>query len=110
GSWSLTIPLAPGTYGYKFLVNGSDWVFDPTNSNRKTVNGIENSAIEVSSTNANSPAPWTTASPIVQTNTNSLTSPATSSPGSQPLTATLPSTPLPTLVPTPGEEMVTEIK
>jgi hypothetical protein len=39
--------LSPGTYGYKFLVNGTDWVFDPNNSNRKIIDGIENSAIEV---------------------------------------------------------------
>ncbi len=30
GSWTLTVPLAPGTYGYKFLVNGSEWLFDPS--------------------------------------------------------------------------------
>ena len=54
GSWRLTIKLAPGTYGYKFLVNGSEWVFDPSNSNRKTVNGIENSAIEIGSSDATS--------------------------------------------------------
>ena len=47
GVWKTTLSLNPGTYGYKFLVNGNEWVFDPNNANRKTVNGIENSAIEI---------------------------------------------------------------
>ena len=49
GAWSVTMQLSPGSYGYKFLVNGSDWIFDPENPNRKTVDGVENSAVEVSS-------------------------------------------------------------
>lgn len=47
GTWTTNVSVAPGTYGYKFLVNGADWTFDPENSNRKKVDGIENSAIEV---------------------------------------------------------------
>jgi len=47
GTWTVKVSLSPGTYGYKFLVDGKDWVLDPGNSARKTVNGIENSAIEV---------------------------------------------------------------
>lgn len=47
GVWSTKVALAPGTYGYKFLVNGSEWMFDPANSERKTVGGIENSSIEI---------------------------------------------------------------
>lgn len=43
GSWTITAPLPPGTYGYKFLVNGSEWLFDPNNPERETVDGIENS-------------------------------------------------------------------
>jgi len=35
GIWTITLSLSPGSYGYKFLVNGSDWVFDPNNPNRK---------------------------------------------------------------------------
>ncbi|MBA3962267.1 MAG: hypothetical protein H0X40_10235 [Chthoniobacterales bacterium] len=41
GTWKISISLSAGTYGYKFLVNGSDWLFDPANSKRKTVNGTE---------------------------------------------------------------------
>lgn len=47
GVWTITLSLEPGTYGYKFLVNGTDWVLDPKNSNKKTVNDVENSSIEV---------------------------------------------------------------
>ena len=47
GMWRTKVSLSPGTYGYKFLVNGTDWVFDPDNSNKKTVDGIENSAVEI---------------------------------------------------------------
>jgi hypothetical protein len=36
-----------GTYAYKFLVNGTDWVLDPENSAKKTADGIENSAVEI---------------------------------------------------------------
>jgi 1,4-alpha-glucan branching enzyme len=47
GVWTAKVTLSTGTHGYKFLVNGTDWVFDPDNSNKKTVNGAENSAIEI---------------------------------------------------------------
>jgi 1,4-alpha-glucan branching enzyme len=46
GTWSRTVYLRPGYYGYKFVVNG-EWVFDPKNPARKLVNDIENSAISV---------------------------------------------------------------
>jgi dienelactone hydrolase len=47
GVWTTTVSLSPGSYGYKFFVNGSDWAFDPNNSNRNSVNGVENSSIDV---------------------------------------------------------------
>jgi 1,4-alpha-glucan branching enzyme len=31
GEWTLFYPLAPGTYAYKFLVDGKNWVPDPAN-------------------------------------------------------------------------------
>lgn len=46
GHWSKTVHLRPGYYGYKLVVNG-DWIFDPGNPARKTVNGIENSGVSV---------------------------------------------------------------
>jgi hypothetical protein len=36
-----------GTYAYKFLVNGTDRVFDSDNSAKKAVDGIENSSAEI---------------------------------------------------------------
>ncbi|HEY4285418.1 MAG TPA: glycogen-binding domain-containing protein [Chthoniobacterales bacterium] len=47
GVWTAKVTLSSGTHAYKFLVNGSDWMFDPDNSNKKTVDGVENSAIEI---------------------------------------------------------------
>ncbi len=47
GVWTAKVTLSPGTYGYKFLVNGTDWVLDPDNPAKKTVDGIENSSIEI---------------------------------------------------------------
>lgn len=47
GVWTAKVSLSPGTYAYKFLVNGTDWVLDPDNSAKKTVDGIENSAVEI---------------------------------------------------------------
>jgi hypothetical protein len=65
GVWTITASLSPGTYGYKFFVNGTDWTFDPKNPNRKTVDGIENSAIEISDGGSGSglPTPQSTATP-----------------------------------------------
>ena len=47
GTWTIKVSISSGTYGYKFLVDGKEWVFDPKNSQRKTVNGVENSSIEI---------------------------------------------------------------
>jgi Glycogen recognition site of AMP-activated protein kinase len=47
GVWTVKVSLSSGTYACKFLVNGKDWKLDPDNSNKKTVDGIENSAIEI---------------------------------------------------------------
>jgi len=30
GVWSVTVPLTPGRYQYAFLVNGDEWMRDPT--------------------------------------------------------------------------------
>jgi len=34
GRWKRTVRLAPGTYQYKFVVDGTRWVEDPLNLNR----------------------------------------------------------------------------
>jgi 1,4-alpha-glucan branching enzyme len=46
GTWTTTVHLKPGYYAYKFVVNG-EWVLDPANPTRKTVNDIDNSAVSV---------------------------------------------------------------
>jgi len=47
GVWKVKVDLPSGTHGYKFLVDGKDWMFDPENSNKTKVNDVENSSIEV---------------------------------------------------------------
>ena len=47
GVWKTKVDLSPGTYAYKFLVNGKDWVMDPDASTKKSVDNIENSAVEI---------------------------------------------------------------
>jgi hypothetical protein len=47
GVWSTKVTLSSSTYAYKFLVDGKDWKLDPDNSNKKTVDNIENSSIEI---------------------------------------------------------------
>ncbi len=47
GVWKVKVDLSSGTHGYKFLVDGKDWVFDPDNSAKKSVDGVENSAVEI---------------------------------------------------------------
>ena len=34
GVWTARVSLTPGKHAYKFLVNGTDWVFDPDNPER----------------------------------------------------------------------------
>src|SRR5580704_9118916 len=59
GVWSLTLHLKPGFYGYKLVVDG-EWVLDPANPIRKTVNDIDDSAVSVGGVMP-VPAPATTA-------------------------------------------------
>ena len=47
GQWTRTLHLKPGTYAYKFVINETDWIYDPKNTARKTVNDIENSVVAV---------------------------------------------------------------
>ena len=46
GVWTVKVTLPSGKHAYKFLINGTDWVSDPNASDRKTVDGVENSAVE----------------------------------------------------------------
>lgn len=71
GIWTAKVTLPAGTHGYKFFVNGTDWILDPDNPKRKTVNGVENSSVEVkeggSSTLASSPTAATPAAAMSAT-------------------------------------------
>jgi glycosidase len=46
GIWRAQVTLPPGSYGYKFVVDGN-FLFDPANPYTKFVGGIENSVVEV---------------------------------------------------------------
>ena len=49
GVWNIGLELAPGTYEYKFIVDG-EWWTDPSNSNtRVTSEGTVNSVKEINS-------------------------------------------------------------
>lgn len=48
GEWSITLPLKPGRYEYKFLLDGEKWMSDPGNSKKvKDGFGAFNSVAEV---------------------------------------------------------------
>ncbi|MFQ6103564.1 MAG: AAA family ATPase [Candidatus Glassbacteria bacterium] len=47
GVWSITLPLTPGKYNYKFIIDG-DWVTDPNNpSSEKDEKGNVNSIVRI---------------------------------------------------------------
>jgi hypothetical protein len=45
GNWKVVLPLSPGKYEYKFVVNGSTWMADPDNP--RTAGDYGNSALDV---------------------------------------------------------------
>ena len=47
GVWKVKVDLPSGRHAYKFLVDGKDWVMDTENSAKKSVDGAENSAVEI---------------------------------------------------------------
>ncbi len=48
GVWTLVIPLAPGSYQYKFIIDGDKWVPDPGNPKQvKDGFGGYNSVVDV---------------------------------------------------------------
>jgi len=53
-TWSISFDLSEGTYAYKFIIDG-EWILDPDNPLVKTVNGIDNSALVVTSNTAAAP-------------------------------------------------------
>ncbi len=103
GTWTTTITISPGTYGYKFLVNGSDWVFDPKNPNRKTVEGVENSSLEVADAAARSTSTPSPSPPSSVGEAASFPGKPTASPTSTGFASSA------TLSPTPGEILTLEV-
>ncbi len=70
GTWTIVKPLAPGTYAYKFVVDGTNWKTDSANpSDKDDGYGGKNSVVTVaggaSSAAAATPAP--TAAPVAVT-------------------------------------------
>jgi len=47
GTWTTDVPLAPGQYGYRFVVDQDKLVSDPKNPAKITKNGVEDSLITV---------------------------------------------------------------
>jgi 1,4-alpha-glucan branching enzyme len=48
GVWSIVLPLPPGRYQYKFVLDGGvRWEQDPNNADKSTEGGIENSLVIV---------------------------------------------------------------
>ncbi|MBN2564571.1 MAG: glycogen-binding domain-containing protein [Candidatus Eisenbacteria bacterium] len=48
GTWTTVIPLPPGRYQYKFVIDGGvRWEQDPNNADKATEGGIENSLVVV---------------------------------------------------------------
>ena len=47
GVWSTAIDLQDGLYCYKFIINGTQFLFDSTNPYRGYCDGIENSVVRV---------------------------------------------------------------
>jgi glycosidase len=47
GRWETTIQLAPGTYEYKFVLNGTDYVLDPNAKSVPDGNGNTNSLLSL---------------------------------------------------------------
>jgi 1,4-alpha-glucan branching enzyme len=58
GTWSRTLHLKPGYYGYKLVVDG-EWILDPANPSRKVVDDIEDSAVSIGGVTASATAPAT---------------------------------------------------
>ena len=43
--WEIAAQIPAGNHGYKLVINGNDWRFDPSNPERKYVGNTENSLI-----------------------------------------------------------------
>jgi hypothetical protein len=107
GTWTITVSLPPGTHGYKFLVNGTDWYFDPNNSNRKKVDGVENSAIEIAADSA--PATRTVGEGVALPGKLTASPTTIQTPAFPTVSSARPTGPTTTLSVTPGEILTLEV-
>ena len=103
GVWTAKVSLSAGTHAYKFLVNGTDWVFDPNNSARTKVDGIENSAAEVSN------ADGTIVPASAQSPTAAVRTPTSTSLTTVPVATASVSPARAEIAPTPGEILELEV-
>jgi glycosidase len=56
GAWAASVPLSPGIHQYKFVLNGNQWITDPSANPALNVNdgqGSYNSGVQI-------PSPWQT--------------------------------------------------
>jgi hypothetical protein len=67
GTWRVVLKLAPGTYEYKFVVNGSEWVADPDNP--KVVGEYGNSQLVIN--DQGEPVTEAVGTPVSNTTANS---------------------------------------
>ena len=47
GTWTILLPLQPGRYEYRFVVNGTNWVLDPSAPSVDDGMGERNSIVDV---------------------------------------------------------------
>ncbi len=47
GEFTATADIPPGNWGYKLVLDGTNWILDPGQGYRKYVDGVENSALRV---------------------------------------------------------------
>jgi len=47
GIWTTVIPLNPGVYQYKYVVNGTTWYLDPSNPETRQSGAFTNSLLRV---------------------------------------------------------------
>lgn len=55
-TWTATLNLAPGSYQYKFVINGSQWIVDPVGKSVSDGNGNTNSLLALYPSDYSKPA------------------------------------------------------
>ena len=47
GTWTIVVPLPPGRYQYKFVIDNNNWALDPNNPSTAVEGGFTNSLLIV---------------------------------------------------------------